>query len=63
MKSPERDRTMKKRESKLQLHRETVRQLDTRALTAEEMVKARGGIDWTGCMSECTECGQVAFAN
>lgn len=59
---PGKGSNMKKRESKLQLHRETVRQLDTRTLTTEEMVKARGGIDWTGCMSECTECGQVAFA-
>lgn len=47
---------MKKREKKLQLHRETVRQLDPAALA-----KAQGGIDWTGCNSECTECGQVAF--
>jgi hypothetical protein len=49
---------MKKRERKLQLHRETVRQLDARRLDPEDLAKARGGIDWTGCMSECTECGQ-----
>jgi hypothetical protein len=45
---------MKKREKKLQLHRETVLKLDTK-----DLVKAQGGIDWTGCMSECTECGGV----
>jgi hypothetical protein len=50
---------MKKREKKLQLHRETVRQLDARRLTLENLAKAQGGIDWTGCMSECTECGGV----
>ncbi|HKH45468.1 MAG TPA: hypothetical protein VKM72_12450 [Thermoanaerobaculia bacterium] len=51
---------MQKRDRKLQLHRETLRQLDARHLTAEDLVKARGGIDWTGCMSECTECGTIA---
>ncbi len=50
---------MQKRDKKLQLHRETLRQLDTRHLSAEALVKAKGGIDWTGCMSECTECGTV----
>lgn len=43
---------MKKREKKLQLNRETVLQLDARQIS-----KVNGGIDWTGCMSECTECG------
>jgi hypothetical protein len=51
---------MKKREKKLQLHRETVRQLDARRLTAVDLANAQGGIDWTGCMSECTECGTIA---
>jgi hypothetical protein len=51
---------MQKRDRKLQLHRETLRQLDARHLTAEDLAKARGGIDWTGCMSECTECGTIA---
>ena len=45
---------MKKREKKLQLNRETVRQLDTRA---QDLARVRGGDEWTGCMSECTECG------
>lgn len=48
---------MKKRDRKLQLNRETVLQLDARRLTAGDLGKARGGDDWTGCMSECTECG------
>jgi hypothetical protein len=46
---------MKKRERKLQLHRETVRQLDTRPL--QDLARVRGGDEWTGCMSDCTECG------
>jgi hypothetical protein len=46
---------MKKREKKLQLHRETVLQLDLRS---EDLVRARGGDEWTGCMSDCTECGR-----
>ena len=50
---------MKKRDRKLQLHRETVRQLDARRLTAGDLGKARGGDEWTGCMSDCTECGGV----
>ena len=51
---------MKKRDKKLQLNRETVRQLDARRMTAADLAKAQGGIDWTGCMSECTECGTIA---
>lgn len=43
---------MKKLEKKLRLSRETVLHLEP-----QEIAKARGGIDWTGCMSECTECG------
>ncbi len=43
---------MKKREKKLSLHRETVLKLDT-----VELKRAQGGVDWTGCMSDCTECG------
>lgn len=54
---------MQKRDKKLQLHRETLRQLDARRLNAEDLVKAKGGIDWTGCMSECTECGTVVAVN
>jgi hypothetical protein len=45
---------MKKREKKLQLHRETVCQLDLRA---QDLAQANGGVVWTGCMSDCTECG------
>ena len=52
---------MKKRERKLQLHRETVRQLDLRRVSEMDLARARGGIDWTGCMSECTECGTQSF--
>jgi hypothetical protein len=43
---------MKKRDAKLALHRETLRHLDSQAL-----LKANGGIDYTGCDSACTECG------
>jgi hypothetical protein len=43
---------MKKQIKKLQISRETLRSLESR-----ELVRAGGGIDWTGCMSECTECG------
>lgn len=50
---------MKKRDKKLQLNRETVLQLDARRLNAADLAKAQGGIDWTGCMSECTECGGI----
>ncbi|HEX2224161.1 MAG TPA: hypothetical protein VHN15_08135 [Thermoanaerobaculia bacterium] len=42
---------MKKREKKLQVRRETVQQLDLRALP-----RANGGIDWTGCVSGCGAC-------
>jgi hypothetical protein len=48
---------LKKREKKLQLHRETVLQLDVRPLSRMDLIKARGGDEWTGCMSDCTECG------
>lgn len=41
---------------KLELSRETLRLLES-----EQLVRAKGGIDWTGCMSECTECGGVQF--
>jgi hypothetical protein len=41
-----------KKVNKLQLHRETLRNLDPR-----DVAKVNGGIVWTGCMSECTECG------
>lgn len=37
---------------KLQLSRETLRLLES-----EQLARVKGGIDWTGCMSECTECG------
>ncbi|HEX2224163.1 MAG TPA: hypothetical protein VHN15_08145 [Thermoanaerobaculia bacterium] len=42
---------MKKRQTKLQLHRETIQQLDVRVLPG-----ARGGDEWTGCLSDCTGC-------
>lgn len=48
----EKEKTMKKRDAKLSLHRETLRQLDAGALT-----RANGGVAWTGCDSACTECG------
>ena len=48
---------MRKREKKLELHRETVLRLDARPLGHADLIKARGGDEWTGCMSECTECG------
>lgn len=41
----------KKQVKKLQLSRETLRLLES-----NQLVRAVGGIDWTGCMSECTEC-------
>ena len=41
---------------KLQLSRETLR-----LLTSDQLDRAVGGIDWTGCMSECTECGTIAI--
>ena len=47
---------MKKIDRKLSLHRETLRSLDLR-----DVAKVNGGIDWTGCMSECTECGGFAL--
>ena len=47
---------MKKQQTKkLQLSRETLR-----LLASGELVQVKGGIDWTGCMSECTECGTMA---
>lgn len=49
---------MKKLDRKLRLHRETVLRLDSLELKKEELARAKGGIDWTGCMSECTQCGQ-----
>lgn len=55
---------MKKLNKKLRLDRETVRRLDPREIPAAALANAHGGnrvadnvgIDWTGCMSECTEC-------
>lgn len=52
---------MKKLEKKLHLNRETVRRLEP--LSGPEIAKAQGGIDWTGCMSECTECGALFVAH
>jgi len=43
---------------KLQIARETLRRLEN-----GQLVRADGGIDWTGCMSECTECGQMVLDN
>ncbi len=37
-----------KKQKKLQLHRETIQQLD--------LSRANGGDEWTGCLSECTAC-------
>jgi hypothetical protein len=50
---------MKKKEQKikkLQISRETLR-----LLTSDQLDRAVGGIDWTGCMSECTECGTYQY--
>ncbi len=44
---------MKKRDKKLSLNRETLHLLDPKA----ELARARGGVAWTGCLSDCTECG------
>jgi hypothetical protein len=41
---------------KLQISRETLR-----LLTTDQLVRVAGGIDWTGCMSECTECGGMGI--
>ena len=41
-----------KKVSKLQLNRETLRRLDPREIAA-----VNGGKEWTGCLSDCTECG------
>jgi hypothetical protein len=52
---------MKKKEQKikkLQISRETLR-----LLTNDQLGQVAGGIDWTGCMSECTECGTIGFNN
>jgi hypothetical protein len=43
---------MKKLDKKLRLNRETLRQLDP-----SELNRANGGVVWTGCLSDCTECG------
>jgi hypothetical protein len=48
---------MKKREKRLQLHRETVRQLDTRTLGEKDLANAQGGVErladandrWSSC--------------
>ena len=50
---------MKKRDKKLQLNRETLHQLDPQALERRELARARGGVVWTGCLSDCTECGTM----
>lgn len=47
---------MKKLDKKLHLHRETVRRLDARELRSDDLARARGGVVWTGCLSDCTEC-------
>lgn len=41
-----------KKMNKLQLHRETLRNLDPR-----DIAKIDGGVAWTGCLSDCTQCG------
>jgi hypothetical protein len=43
---------MKKGLKKLHLSRETVGRLNGSALR-----QAKGGDEWTGCLSDCTECG------
>lgn len=47
---------MKKQAQKLEIARETLRRLTlpTRVVGGRDTAV---GIDWTGCMSECTECG------
>jgi hypothetical protein len=47
---------MKKINRKLNLHRETLRNLDPR-----DIAKLNGGVVWTGCLSDCTECGGGTF--
>ncbi|HVR96047.1 MAG TPA: hypothetical protein VMW27_05500 [Thermoanaerobaculia bacterium] len=55
---------MKKLDKKLRLDRETLCRLNPREVSTADLANARGGnrladnvgIDWTGCMSECTEC-------
>lgn len=42
---------MKKAQKRLKLHRETLRSLQER-----ELPKVNGGVVWTGCLSDCTEC-------
>ena len=42
---------MKKINRRLQLSRETLHRLEER-----EMARANGGVAWTGCLSDCTEC-------
>lgn len=39
---------MKKRETKLQLHRETLKKLEN-----EKLGQVQGGIDVTGCVPKC----------
>jgi hypothetical protein len=47
---------MRKHDKKLTLSRETLLQLDPHKLE-RQLARARGGVVWTGCMSDCTECG------
>ncbi|HKI01295.1 MAG TPA: hypothetical protein VKK31_04895 [Thermoanaerobaculia bacterium] len=49
---------MKKLDKKLRLHRDTVIRLDSQVLGRNDLAKVKGGIDWTGCDSACTECTQ-----
>jgi len=39
---------------RLSLNKESVRRL-----TADQSEHARGGVQWTGCLSDCTECPTV----
>lgn len=43
---------MKKLGKKLQLSRETLHKLEP-----QELAAANGAVAWTGCLSDCTECG------
>ena len=48
---------MKRQTRKIRISRETLRRLDL-----GELSRINGGIDWTGCMSECTQCTFQAVA-
>lgn len=47
---------MKKMIRRLQLSRETLHRLDER-----DVARANGGVVWTGCLSDCTQCTVPVF--